>query len=87
MARYQEVQDIIAILGMEEPEPLEPELRPEPERMPEPVAAVLAALGTGLGSMVGKLTFGVRKFEALDARNRLGARMCRQRLPAPAGHV
>jgi glutamate formiminotransferase/formiminotetrahydrofolate cyclodeaminase len=34
------------------------------------VSAVLAALGTGLGSMVGKLTFGVRKFEALDARMR-----------------
>jgi len=34
------------------------------------VSALLAALGTGLGSMVGKLTFGVRKFEALDARMR-----------------
>ncbi len=34
------------------------------------VSALLAALGTGLGSMVGKLTFGVRKFEDLDARMR-----------------
>ena len=34
------------------------------------VSAVLAALGTGLGSMVGKLTYGVRKFEDLDARMR-----------------
>ena len=34
------------------------------------VSAVLAALGTGLGSMVGKLTFGVRKFEKLDAKMR-----------------
>lgn len=34
------------------------------------VSALLAALGTGLGSMVGKLTFGVRKFEALDAKMR-----------------
>jgi glutamate formiminotransferase/formiminotetrahydrofolate cyclodeaminase len=34
------------------------------------VSAVLAALGTGLGAMVGKLTFGVRKFEALDATMR-----------------
>ncbi|MGD9330194.1 MAG: glutamate formimidoyltransferase [Desulfobacterales bacterium] len=34
------------------------------------VSAVLAALGTGLGSMVGKLTYGVRKFEDRDARMR-----------------
>ncbi|MBL0713753.1 MAG: glutamate formimidoyltransferase [Desulfosarcina sp.] len=34
------------------------------------VSAVLAALGTGLGSMVGKLTFGVRKFEDLDRKMR-----------------
>jgi len=34
------------------------------------VSALLAALGTGLGSMVGKLTFGVRKFEDLDAKMR-----------------
>ncbi len=30
------------------------------------VSAVLAALGAGLGAMVGKLTYGVRKFEAVD---------------------
>ena len=34
------------------------------------VSAVLAALGTGLGAMVGKLTFGVRKFEHLDQKMR-----------------
>jgi glutamate formiminotransferase/formiminotetrahydrofolate cyclodeaminase len=34
------------------------------------VSALLAGLGTGLGSMVGKLTYGVRKFEDLDARMR-----------------
>nr|WP_321400367.1 glutamate formimidoyltransferase [uncultured Desulfobacter sp.] len=31
------------------------------------VAAAVAALGAGLGAMVGKLTLGVRRFEALDA--------------------
>jgi len=30
------------------------------------VSAVIAALGAGLGAMVGKLTLGVRKFEAVD---------------------
>ena len=34
------------------------------------VSAVLAALGAGLGSMAAKLTFGVRKFEDLDATMR-----------------
>ncbi len=34
------------------------------------VSAVLAALGTGLGAMVGKLTYGVRKFEHLDRKMR-----------------
>lgn len=34
------------------------------------VSAVLAALGTGLGSMVAKLTYGVRKFEHVDAQIR-----------------
>lgn len=34
------------------------------------VSAVLAALGTGLGAMVAKLTYGVRKFEAFDAKMR-----------------
>ena len=34
------------------------------------VSAVLAALGTGLGAMVAKLTYGVRKFEYLDAHMR-----------------
>ena len=34
------------------------------------VSAALAALGTGLGSMAGKLTYGVRKFEDLDAHMR-----------------
>lgn len=34
------------------------------------VSAALAALGTGLGSMVAKLTFGVRKFETLDKKMR-----------------
>ena len=31
------------------------------------VSAALAAMGAGLGAMVGKLTYGVRKFEAVDA--------------------
>nr|WP_320015199.1 glutamate formimidoyltransferase [uncultured Desulfobacter sp.] len=34
------------------------------------VSAVLAALGAGLGAMVGKLTLGVRKFETVDAEMR-----------------
>lgn len=34
------------------------------------VSAVLAALGAGLGSMVAKLTYGVRKFEHVDAQMR-----------------
>lgn len=34
------------------------------------VSAALAALGAGLGAMVGKLTYGVRKFEAVDAHLR-----------------
>jgi glutamate formiminotransferase / formiminotetrahydrofolate cyclodeaminase len=34
------------------------------------VSAALAAMGAGLGSMVGKLTYGVRKFESVDARMR-----------------
>lgn len=34
------------------------------------VSAVLAALGAGLGAMVAKLTYGVRKFESVDAQMR-----------------
>lgn len=34
------------------------------------VSAALAAMGVALGSMVGKLTYGVRKFEDLDAHMR-----------------
>jgi glutamate formiminotransferase/formiminotetrahydrofolate cyclodeaminase len=34
------------------------------------VSAAIAALGAGLGSMVGKLTYGVRKFEDVDGRMR-----------------
>lgn len=34
------------------------------------VSALLAALGVGLGAMVGKLTYGVRKFEDLDGKMR-----------------
>jgi len=34
------------------------------------VSAALAALGTGLGSMVAKLTYGVRKFESLEGKMR-----------------
>lgn len=34
------------------------------------VSAALAALGVALGSMVGKLTYGVRKFESVDAHMR-----------------
>ena len=34
------------------------------------VSAQLAAVGVGLGAMVAKLTYGVRKFEALDAKMR-----------------
>lgn len=34
------------------------------------VSAALAAMGAGLGSMVGKLTYGVRKFESVDAQMR-----------------
>jgi glutamate formiminotransferase/formiminotetrahydrofolate cyclodeaminase len=34
------------------------------------VSAQLAAVGVGLGSMVAKLTYGVRKFEKLDAKMR-----------------
>lgn len=34
------------------------------------VSAALAAMGTGLGAMVAKLTYGVRKFESLDAKMR-----------------
>ena len=34
------------------------------------VSAVLAALGAGLGAMVAKLTYGVRRFEAVDHRMR-----------------
>ncbi len=34
------------------------------------VSAAMAAMGTGLGAMVAKLTFGLRKFEDLDARMR-----------------
>lgn len=33
-------------------------------------SAAIAALGAGLGAMVGKLTLGVRKFEAVDAKMR-----------------
>ena len=34
------------------------------------VSAALAAMGAGLGAMVGKLTYGVRKFESADAQMR-----------------
>ena len=34
------------------------------------VSAALAAMGAGLGAMVGKLTYGVRKFESMDAQMR-----------------
>jgi glutamate formiminotransferase/formiminotetrahydrofolate cyclodeaminase len=34
------------------------------------VSAALAAMGVALGSMVGKLTYGVRKFESVDTRMR-----------------
>lgn len=34
------------------------------------VAAAVAAMGAGLGAMVGKLTYGVRKFESVDAQMR-----------------
>ena len=34
------------------------------------VSAALAAMGAGLGAMVGKLTYGVRKFESVDAHMR-----------------
>jgi glutamate formiminotransferase / formiminotetrahydrofolate cyclodeaminase len=34
------------------------------------VSAALAAMGAGLGAMVGKLTYGVRKFEAQEAQMR-----------------
>ena len=34
------------------------------------VSAALAAMGAGLGAMVGKLTYGVRKFESSDAQMR-----------------
>jgi len=34
------------------------------------VSAAMAAMGAGLGAMAAKLTFGVRKFEELDARMR-----------------
>ncbi|MCG8550019.1 MAG: glutamate formimidoyltransferase, partial [Desulfobacterales bacterium] len=34
------------------------------------VSAAIAALGAGLGAMVGKLTLGVRRFEAVDAEMR-----------------
>jgi glutamate formiminotransferase/formiminotetrahydrofolate cyclodeaminase len=34
------------------------------------VSAALAAMGVGLGAMVGKLTYGVRKFESVDAQMR-----------------
>jgi glutamate formiminotransferase/formiminotetrahydrofolate cyclodeaminase len=34
------------------------------------VSAALAAMGAGLGAMVGKLTYGVRKFESVDDRMR-----------------
>ncbi len=34
------------------------------------VSAAMAAMGVGLGAMVAKLTYGVRKFEALDATMR-----------------
>lgn len=34
------------------------------------VSAAIAAMGVGLGSMVAKLTLGVRKFESVDARMR-----------------
>ena len=34
------------------------------------VSAAMAAMGAGLGAMVGKLTYGVRKFESVDAHMR-----------------
>ncbi|MFO7716818.1 glutamate formimidoyltransferase [Desulfosarcina sp.] len=34
------------------------------------VSAAVAAMGVGLGAMVGKLTYGVRKFESVDAQMR-----------------
>ena len=34
------------------------------------VSALMAALGAGLGTMVGQLTYGVRKFEAVDGQMR-----------------
>ena len=34
------------------------------------VSAAIAAMGAGLGAMVGKLTYGVRKFESVDAQMR-----------------
>jgi glutamate formiminotransferase/formiminotetrahydrofolate cyclodeaminase len=34
------------------------------------VSALLVAMGAGLGAMVGKLTYGVRKFESVDAQMR-----------------
>ena len=34
------------------------------------VSAAIAAMGVGLGAMVGKLTYGVRKFESVDAQMR-----------------
>jgi glutamate formiminotransferase/formiminotetrahydrofolate cyclodeaminase len=34
------------------------------------VSAAVAAIGAGLGAMVGKLTYGVRKFESVDAQMR-----------------
>ena len=34
------------------------------------VSAALAAMGAGLGAMVGKLTYGVRRFESVDAHMR-----------------
>lgn len=34
------------------------------------VSAALAAMGAGLGAMVGKLTYGVRKFESVDSQMR-----------------
>ena len=34
------------------------------------VSAAIAAMGAGLGAMAGKLTFGVRKFESVDAQMR-----------------
>ena len=34
------------------------------------VSAAIAAMGAGLGAMAGKLTYGVRKFESVDAKMR-----------------